>query len=121
MTKNDLEKQAKKIIKMAQESGVQSNYLFITTFDRYRTQLNILDQLKEKISDEDVLVSKEYVKGSKNLYTNPAITEYNKTTDSANKTASTLIRIIKSFNVEESETVDDPLMNILNGVDEDGR
>lgn len=64
-----------------------------------------------------MLVSKESVKGSKNLYTNPAITEYNKITHSAKKMASKLISIINSFNVEESATADGPLINILNGVD----
>ena len=100
---------------LAQENGVENNYFFITTFERYQTQLDILDSLKQAIEDEGMLVSKEYVKGRKNLYTNPAVSDYNRTTDSANKTVSTLMRIIKSFgdggNVEE----EDELMRVLNG------
>ena len=112
---NDLEKQAEKIIKMAKDSGVQSNFLFVTTFDRYRTQLKILEELKTVIEAEGMLVSKEYVRGRENLYTNPAVSEFNRTTDSANKTASTLIRIIKNFNVDDKKAEKDPLLKIING------
>jgi hypothetical protein len=66
-----------------------------------------------------LLVSKEYVRGRKNLYSNPAVAEYNKTTDSANKTVSTLLRIIKDFNVEESTEEEDLLMKMINGSDEE--
>lgn len=110
-----LQEQANEILKIAEESGVQSNYLFVTTFRRYQVQLEILAELEETIKDEGMLVKKEYVKGRKNLYSNPAVNEYNKTTDSANKTVTTLMRIIKTFNVEEQSEADDPLLKILSG------
>ncbi len=114
--KISLQEQAEEIIRIAEESGVQSNFFFLTTFKRYQVQLNILTELEKAMKDEGMLVSKEYVKGRKNLYTNPAVAEYNKTTDSANKTVSTLMRIIKGFNVEEqAEPEEDPLMKIING------
>lgn len=114
--KISLQEQAEEIIRIAEESGVQSNFFFITTFKRYQVQLNILTELEKAMKDEGMLVSKEYVKGRKNLYTNPAVAEYNKTTDSANKTVSTLMRIIKGFNVEEqAEPEEDPLIKIING------
>lgn len=119
MANKNLKKQANEIIKMAEESGVQSNYFFVTTFQRYQVQIGILEELEKTINEEGMLVSKEYVKGRGNLYSNPAVTEYNRTTDSANKTVSTLMRIIRSFNVEESEEDDDPLMKIINGGDAD--
>lgn len=115
-----LKAQAKEILKLAEESGVQTNYFFLTTFDRYQTQIAILDDLKKKIKESETLVTKEYVKGRENVYTNPAITEYNKTTDSANKTVATLIKIIKGFKGENGETEIDPLMEIINGGGEDG-
>ena len=116
MAKMSLNQQAPEIIRIAEESGVQSNFFFLTTFKRYQVQLNILSELEKAMKDDGMLVSKEYVKGRKNLYSNPAVAEYNKTTDSANKTVATLMRIIKNFNVnEESETEDDPLMKIING------
>lgn len=119
MKKLNLNEQAKEIIRIAEESGVQSNFFFITTFKRYQVQLNILSELERTMKDEGMLVSKEYVKGRKNLYCNPAVAEYNKTTDSANKTVGTLIKIIKSFNVEETSEELDPLMKMINGDDEE--
>lgn len=114
MRSKSLEEQAKEIIKLAQDSGVQGNYFFVTTFERYQTQLSFLSELKKSIEDEGMLVSKEYVKGRKNLYTNPAVSEYNRTTDSANKTVATLMRIIKGFGDNQKEEVD-PLMELING------
>ncbi len=113
----NLNEQAREIIRIAEESGVQSNYFFVTTFQRYQVQLNILAELETAMKNEGMLVSKEYVKGRKNLYSNPAVAEYNRTTDSANKTVSTLMRIIKNFNVDEGAGDVDPLMEIINGVD----
>lgn len=116
-----LNEQAKEIIKIAEESGVQSNFFFITTFKRYQVQLNILTELEKKIKEEGALVTKEYVKNRKNLYTNPAISDYNRTTDSANKTVSTLMRILRNFGVDDAGEQDaDPLMKIINGGDDDG-
>ena len=76
---------------------------------------HLAELLKKAIEEEGMLVSKEYVKGRKNLYTNPAVSDYNRTTDSANKTVATLMRIIKSFGVEETEEETDPLMTLING------
>lgn len=115
MAKKSLNEQAQEILKIAEESGVQSNYFFITTFKRYQVQLTILNELEKTMKEDGLLITKEYVKGRKNLYASPAVAEYNKTTDSANKTVSTLMKIIKSFNVEETTEAEDPLMKIING------
>lgn len=119
MSKLSLNQQAQEIIKIAEESGVQSNFFFLTTFKRYQVQLNILNELEQTMKEEGMLVSKEYVKGRKNLYSNPAVAEYNKTTDSANKTIATLMRIIKNFNVDDTPEETDPLMSIINGDDDE--
>ena len=115
MATKNLNEQAKEILKIAEESGVQSNFFFLTTFKRYQVQLNILNELESSMRADGMLVTKEYVKGRKNLYASPAVAEYNKTTDSANKTVATLMRIIKNFNVEENTEDTDPLMQIING------
>ena len=117
MSKKSLREQEKEIIKLAEENGVQSNYFFVTTFQRYLVQLKILDELEKSIKDDGILVEKEYVKGRKNVYSHPAISDYNRTTDSANKTVSTLMKIIKSFDDGSSEE-EDPLMAAINGSDE---
>lgn len=113
-----LEEQAKVIIKQAEERGVENNYLFVTTFDRYQTQIKILEELKTAIAEDGMTVKKEYVKGRKNIYTNPAVSEYNKTTDSANRTVTALIKIINGFGNNQDKEAKDPLMDILNGGEE---
>lgn len=115
MTKRELKAQAKEIIAKAKESGVQNNYFFVTTFERYQVQLDILDKLKASIEKDGMLVNKEYVKGRKNVYSNPAVSDYNKTTDSANKTVSTLMKIIKNFAEDSDAEERDPLLEVLSG------
>jgi hypothetical protein len=110
-----LQQQANEIIKIAEESGVQSNFLFVTTFKRYQVQLNILTELEKSMKQDGMLVTKEYVKGRRNLYTHPAVSDYNRTTDSANKTVATLMRIINNFGVRENTEEEDPLMKAING------
>ena len=51
MLKTQWKKQAKEILALAQENGVKSNFLFSTTFDRYMTQLELLERLKERLKD----------------------------------------------------------------------
>ena len=114
MEKKKLEMQAKEIIRLAEDAGVESNYFFVTTFDRYQTQLHIIEELKKAIEDEGMLVTKEYVKGRKNVYTNPAVADFNRTTDSANKTVSTLMKIIKNFGQDDKEESDN-LLEMING------
>lgn len=111
-----LEEQAAEIISMAEDAGVQENYFFVTTFKRYQVQIGILSQLEELMAKDGMLVKKEYVKGRKNLYSNPAVNAYNRTSDSANKTVQTLMRIIKDFNGGGvKEKVKDPLLELING------
>lgn len=117
MAKQSLNEQAREILKIAEETGIQTNFFFVTTFKRYQVQLNNLTELESAIRDTGTLVTKEYVKGRANIYVNPAVTEYNKTTDSANRTVSTLMKIIKGFAKEDEERDSgcDPLMAIING------
>lgn len=110
------EQQRKKILREAEKHGVESNYLFSTTFQRYERQLKILQDLEAVIADGDTLVTKEYVKGRENVYTNPAITEYNKTATAANNTAATLIKIIKELReTEDDKQSTDEFMQFVSG------
>ena len=117
MAKLTRQQQAEEIRRLAEESGVQENYLFTTTFDRYQVQLRILDRLEKAVDEaESVTTEKVYRGKEKNLYSNPVFTEYNRTVDSTNKTVSTLMRIIKNFNVgDDGGEKEDPLMRIVNG------
>ena len=117
MEKKSLDEQAVEILRIAEETGVQTNFFFVTTFKRYQVQLSNLGELEKAIKETGTLVTKEYVKGRANIYVNPAVTEYNKTTDSANRTVTTLMKIIKGFAKEDEERDSDydPLMAIING------
>lgn len=97
MSKIDLNKQAKEILEIAEKHGVEQNFFFLTTFKRYQVQIGILNDLEKTIREEGTLVTKEYVKGRKNVYSHPAISDYNRTTDSANKTVVTLMKIITTL------------------------
>ncbi|BED91689.1 MAG: hypothetical protein CfP315_0201 [Candidatus Improbicoccus pseudotrichonymphae] len=115
MNKQNLNDQAQEILKIAQKHGVEANFFFITTFKRYQVQIGILNDLEKTIKDEGTSVVKEYVKGRQNVYSHPAINDYNRTTDSANKTVATLIRIIMNMRNSTEDIDDDPLLRILNG------
>lgn len=120
MKKNDKNlKSIEELRNMAREHGVLDNPLFETTLSRYETQIHILSELGKTISESDVLVTKEYVKGRANIATHPAITEYNRTTDSANKTVATLMKIMKGFDGESGGNDSDPLFGAINGSDGD--
>ncbi len=103
MAKLSLQEQAEEIIRIAEKYGVEQNFLFLTTFKRYQVQLNILTELEKRIKEDGSLVTKEYVKGRGNIYTHPAISEYNKTATSANQTVATLIKIFKSMRSDEDD------------------
>ena len=110
-----LSEQAQEILRIAEQHGVEQNFFFITTFKRYQVQMKITADLEKAINDDGVLVTKEYVKGRQNIYSHPAIGDYNKTTDSANKTVNTLIKIIMSLRKESNADEDDPLLKIIYG------
>ncbi len=97
-----LNEQAQEILRIASEHGVEQNFFFLTTFKRYQVQIQILADLEKTIKAEGTLTTKEYVKGRKNVYTHPAIGEYNKTATAANQTVQTLIKIVTTMR-DESE------------------
>ena len=110
-----LNDKAKEILKLAEKNGTQTNFFFTTTFQRYLVQIQILEDLEKQIAEDGTTVTKEYVKGRGNIYTNPAINAYNNTTNSANKTVTTLLKIVQGFKAEDKEKDIDPLLKIING------
>jgi hypothetical protein len=117
----DLNAMAEEILRIAAQQGVEQNFFFITTFKRYQVQIKILNDLEKTIRAEGNTVTKEYVKGRKNVYTHPAIGEYNKTSTAANQTVSTLMKIVTTMRDEECSGSDgggstgDELMEFLRG------
>ena len=70
--------------------------------------------MEKKIKEDGTLVTKEYVKGRGNVYTHPAIAEYNKTATASNQTVATLMKIIKTLRNEDDDgESDDELLSAL--------
>lgn len=93
----NLQAKAEEILRKAEEKGVTKNFFFVTTFKRYQVQMKIMGELEKAMQEDGPLVTKEYVKGRKNIVANPAITEYNKTATAANGTVATLINIVRAL------------------------
>lgn len=116
-----LNEQAQEILRIASEHGVEQNFFFLTTFKRYQVQIKILADLEKTINAEGNTVTKEYVKGRKNVYTHPAIGEYNKTSTAANQTVQTLMKIVMTMRNDDDPGADssggtgDELMDFLRG------
>ena len=108
-----LQEQAEQVLARAEQKGVSTNFFFLTTFKRYQVQMKIMADLEKEINEMGATVKKEYVKGRTNVYTNPAITEYNKTATAANGTVSTLINIVKSFSADDAESAKDLMAEFL--------
>lgn len=96
-----MQEQVEHILLKAEEKGVSSNFFFVTTFKRYQVQMKILQDLEKALKEDGTLVTKEYVKGRQNVYTHPAISEYNKTSTAANQTVATLINIVERMTDEK--------------------
>lgn len=111
-----LQEQATEILRIAEQYGVEQNFFFLTTFKRYQVQINILNELEKKIKEDGALVTKEYVKGRENVYTHPAIVEYNKTATAANQTVATLMKIITSLR-DNDQDAGSEILSFLRGED----
>lgn len=114
LQKMTLQEKADVIVKKAEEKGVSTDFFFVTTFERYQVQMKIMTELEKQINETGALVSKEYVKGRENIYTNPAISEYNKTATAANGTVATLLKILTTLAEEEDKQPADLMSEFLN-------
>ena len=107
--KKELDRRKQEFREKADELGIADDLIFATTFDRYVTQVQTLADLKEEIEEGDLMVKKAYVKDRDNLYVNPAVAEYNKTSTAANQTAVTLVKLMQQLrdDAQEDDGFDD--------------
>lgn len=122
MSKLTREETAEGIMRLAEEAGVADNAIFKKTLERYLTLQKILDNYEKSMEQDGLEVKKEYVKGRGNLYASPAAKEYPKILDCSNKTAATLMRIIKNFSESANDRAEkkDDLIAAINGGDDYG-
>lgn len=92
-----MREEAMEILKKAQERGLESNFFFRTTFERYMAQLDLMDMLMIEVKEKGAMVVKSYLKGQENVVVNPAMCEYSTLCKSANNTVSTLMSIIQKL------------------------
>ena len=78
----------------AQQYGVDNNPFFKNTLANYETVQISIEQIHKILIQEDMTITKEYVKGRENTYLHPAIKELPRLVDIANKTMDTLLKII---------------------------
>lgn len=100
----ELPTMAQQILEKAKERGLESNFLFSTTFERYLYQLESLKQIKaaqEASPVFDIRLTRLF----------------NSTTSGANGTASTLVAIIKKLGSEEPQ--EDKFRDFLNQFKDD--
>jgi hypothetical protein len=106
LTLKQLKGMEEEIMKMAEQRGVDQNYFFVTAFNRYKAQISILNNLETALSKDGVLVTKEYVKGRENIYCHPAVGDFNRTTDSANKTMLAIMKLLDTIGAPQERDLD---------------
>lgn len=94
------------LIKMAESYGVSDNALFVSAAKQYAVQMKIIDSIEKILSEEDLIVSKEYVKSRENVYSHPLVKELPKHADSANKTLMVMLDIIAKLGKKEEKSAD---------------
>ena len=120
ITQTKLNRMARDLLEKADTFGLTDDYLFMTTFRRYTTQVALAEELQKSLEKDGVLVTKEYVKGRANIYTHPGINSYNRVTDSANKTAQALSRMLEEARAKkeaspQNKAENDPLLQAIKG------
>lgn len=89
------------LMQMAEAYGVDKNPLFMTAAHQYQVQQIMIDKIRRELSSEKTLcVEKEYVKNRENTYVHPLIKELPKHSESANRTAQTMLAIITQLGKE---------------------
>lgn len=116
----DLNKKAQEIIAKAQQMGQEQNFLFMSQFKQYVVLINTLSKLEKQMENDELMITKEYVKGRKNLYANPVVGEYVKVSNACNNTALALVKIITGLSKDklkdkEEDKGKNSLLDILNG------
>lgn len=94
------------LLELAKEYHVDNNALFLSAARQYQTQALVIEMMKNQLeADGSAVSTKEYVKGRENVYANPIIKELPKHADSASRTLTTMLEIIKKLGYkQEKET-----------------
>lgn len=101
------------IMNLAKERNIEDDALFLQCLKNYEVVELAIGKIYEVINSDEVLISKEYVKGRENIYLHPGIKELSKLLDSANKTLSQLYLSIEKASGREYAKIDDPILKYV--------
>lgn len=101
------------LIELATQYGVENNALFVASAKQYATQQKVIENIRQSLeAEDDLMTTKEYVKGRVNVYANPLVRELPKHADSANKTLNAMLDIIlKLGRPQANETKLEQMLN----------
>lgn len=106
----DILRYADKVLDAVNNGATDEQALFfLSTFKRYKAQLQILDKIEATLLDPStsMLTEKEYIKDKTVVQSNPLLATYNTTCSAANTTVKTLISIIKQLDTATIGTTAD--------------
>lgn len=91
------------LMKLAETYGLDKNEMFIQCANQYALQQKVIENIKQAIENDELVVSKEYVKNRTNVYANPLVKELPKHSDSANKTLAMMLDLIERLGTKARE------------------
>lgn len=112
-----LEQRVEQLKKEAEERGLLNNLLFEELLDDFVYQTNLMRRLRAEIDSGSLVTEKTYIKNSPNASPNKLIATYNATSNARVNTVSAITKIVKSFG-EDKADAPDPLINLMNGGDD---
>lgn len=116
--KQTLEQRVEQLKKEAEKKGLLNNLLYQELLDDFVYQTKLMRRLRDEIDSGELTTEKTYIKNNPNVSPNKLIATYNATSNARVNTVSAIAKIVKSFN-DESKEDEDPLLNILNGGDDE--
>ena len=85
------------LLELAEAYGVRENELFVSACHRYVDQVALIDRMQREIDETGLLVEHVNVRGGKNLEPHPLTVQLPKYIDTANKTMTLMLDLIRQL------------------------
>lgn len=102
-----LKKLRSDFIKEAEVLKLTDDYLFVQSFNAFENQIRLMDDLLKQIDNDGIMVVVPAGKDTVKTVVNPAVAEYNRMANLANKTSATLLGMITEKRKEIPVDADD--------------
>jgi len=90
-------KSYRELMKLAKSYEVDKNAIVLELASKYADQKKLIDEIKQRLEEDGLIVKKEYVKGRENICANPLVDAWTKHNDSASRTLDSLADAIVKF------------------------